>query len=54
MPAVQVTIHLPADLWCAMQALATHEGDGNTVLLRALAEYLTAAAKRRDCRSGTY
>jgi hypothetical protein len=54
MPAVQVTIHLPADLWRAVQALAPQEGDANTVILRALEEYVTATAKRRGHRSGKY
>ena len=54
MPAVQVTLHLPAALWHAVQALAPHEGDTNTVILRALEEYITATAKRRGHRAGKY
>ena len=47
MPVVPVTIHLPNDLWRPVQALASQEGDANTVILRALEEYVTAARKRR-------
>jgi DNA-directed RNA polymerase alpha subunit len=54
MPTVRVTIHLPNDLWRAVQALAPEEGDANTVILRALEEYITATAKRRGHRSGKY
>jgi DNA-directed RNA polymerase alpha subunit len=46
---VQVTIHLPDDLWRAVQALAREEGGANTVILRALEEYITVTRKRR-CR----
>lgn len=55
MSTVQVAIHLPNDLWCAVQSLAPHEGDTATVILRASEEYITANHKhwgRR--RSGKY
>jgi DNA-directed RNA polymerase alpha subunit len=39
-------MHLPDDLWRAVQALAPEEGDANTVILRALEEYVTATRKR--------
>jgi len=54
MPAVQVTLHLPDDLWRAVQALAPQDGDTNIVILRALEEYITATAKRWGHRSGKY
>lgn len=54
MPAVQVTMHLPAALWRAVQALAPHEGDAPTVILRAVEHYIATAARRQDSRSGTY
>ena len=54
MPAVQVTMHFPDGLWRAVQALAPHEGDINTVILRALEEYITATGKRNGQRSGKY
>ena len=55
MPTVQVTIHLPTDLWRAVQALAPEEGDANTVILRALEDYITATRKRRGRqRPGKY
>ena len=54
MAVVPVTAHLPAALWRAVQALAPQEGDTNTVILRALEEYITATAKRRGHRSGKY
>jgi hypothetical protein len=47
MPAVQVTFHVPADLWRAVQALAPHGGDTTTVILRAVEEYVAATHKRR-------
>jgi len=53
MPAVQVTIHLPADRWHAVQALAPREGDATTVILRAVEEYVTAA-KTQGNRTGKY
>ena len=55
MPAVQVIPHLPDDLWRAVQALAFEEGDANTVILRALEEYVTATGKHRGPqRPGKY
>ena len=47
MPLVQGTLHLPDVLWRAVQLLATQEGDTNTVILRALEEYVASAQKRR-------
>ena len=52
--AVPMTIHLPTTLWHAVHALAPQEGDANTVILRALEEYVTATAKRRGHRVGKY
>jgi len=37
-----------------VQALAPHEGDINTVILRALEEYITVTGKRNGQRSGKY
>jgi DNA-directed RNA polymerase alpha subunit len=55
MSVVQVTLHLPADLWHAVQLLAKAEGDTNTVVIRALEEYITATRKRPGRpRSGKY
>ena len=47
MPVTQVTIHLPNALWRAVQALAPEEGDTNTVIVRALEDYVTGTRKRR-------
>ena len=55
MAVVPLTIHLPADLWHAVQSLAPQEGDTNTVILRALEEYITASQKRHSRqRRGKY
>ena len=55
MAVTPLTIHLPGPLWRAVQALAASEGDPNTVILRALEEYVTATQKRRGRhRSGKY
>lgn len=40
------TIHLPDALWHAVQLLAPHDGDTNTVILRAVEEYVTAPPQR--------
>jgi hypothetical protein len=48
MTVIPLAIHVPENLWHAVQALATHEGDANTVILRALEEYITAMGKRLD------
>jgi hypothetical protein len=52
MAPVHVTVHLPATLWRAVQALALHEGDATTVILRAVEEYVTATATHRSHQSG--
>jgi len=54
MPVVPVTLHLPAAPWRAVQSLAPHEGYTNTVILRAVEGYVTAAAKNQADRSGKY
>jgi DNA-directed RNA polymerase alpha subunit len=54
MPLVQITLHLPAAFWRAVQALAPHEGDAPTVILRAVEEYVKAVAIRKGHRSGKY
>ena len=55
MTMVPLTIHLPDDLWHAVQALAPQEGDTNTVILRAVEEYITASSKHRGRqRPGKY
>jgi DNA-directed RNA polymerase alpha subunit len=55
MAVVPFTMHLPADLWHAVQAVALHDGDANTVILRALQECITASRKRRSRpRSGQH
>jgi hypothetical protein len=41
MPVVPLTIHLPDDLWRAVQALVPYEGDTNTLILRAPEECVT-------------
>jgi len=51
---VQTIVHIPADLWRGVQALAAHDGDPTIVILRALEEYITAAAKRKGHRPGKY
>jgi Bacterial RNA polymerase, alpha chain C terminal domain len=39
-------------LWRTVQALAHNEGDPNTVIVRAVEEYVTATAKQRGHRTG--
>jgi len=51
MSAVPITIHVPAALSAALQALAPREGDPNTVIHRAVEEYVTAASQKQDCRA---
>ena len=51
---IQIAVWFPTALWRAVQALASHEGDATTVILRAVEEYVAAAAKRRGRRSGKY
>jgi hypothetical protein len=51
---VPFTIHLPAALWRAVQALAPQEGDATTVILRALEDYVATAATRQGNQSGKY
>ena len=46
MPAVPITLHLPAALWHAVQSLAANAGDANTVILRVLEEYITGSRNR--------
>jgi DNA-directed RNA polymerase alpha subunit len=52
MPAVQVTVHHPDDLWHALQVLAAQEGDAPTVSLRAVEESFATAAKNQDNQPG--
>lgn len=47
MATVALTVHVPDDLWRAVQVLAPHEDDTNSVILRALEEDTTATQKRR-------
>ncbi len=55
MPAIQTTVWLPEELWQAVQVLAPEEGDANTVVLRALEEYLLRSHRqRRRTQSGKY
>ena len=55
MPPIHTTIVLPENLWHAVQLLAKEEGDANTVILRALEEYVTDTRRRRGHqRSGKY
>jgi DNA-directed RNA polymerase alpha subunit len=55
MPSIQATVWLPAELWKAVEMLAADEGDANTVVLRAVEEYVTATRKRRGRqRPGKY
>lgn len=51
MPVVPLTIHLPAALWQAVQALAPHEGDPTTVILRAVEECACTAAMPLDAHT---
>jgi len=53
-PPVQASVSVPDELWQAVRALATQEGDTNTVILRALEEYVTATAKGKSHRPGKY
>ncbi len=48
MPPVQATIQLPDEVWKAVQALAVVEGDTNTVIQRAVEEYLLRLHRQRD------
>ena len=43
MVPISTTLCLPKVLWRAAQRLATHEGDANEVVIRALEEYLPRA-----------
>lgn len=52
MPAVQVTVHHPDDLWHALQVLAAQEVDTPTVILRAVEESFATAAKSQDNQPG--
>jgi hypothetical protein len=54
MTIVALTIHLPEDLWRAVQALASNDGDTNTVILRAAGEYVATAARTLTHHSGNY
>ena len=55
MPVARVTVHLPDHLWQAAQLLASDEGDANTVVIRALENYVTATRKQRSrLRPGKY
>jgi hypothetical protein len=47
MPSVRTTIWLPEEVWNAVQRLAADEGDANTVILRAVEEYLLRSHRRR-------
>jgi len=51
MPVVPVTLHLPDDLWHAVQA-APHDGDAPTVILRGVEESVATAAKSQDNQPG--
>lgn len=50
MTVVPATLHLPDDLWHAVQALASQKGDPTTVIRRAGEEYVTPPGKRLDAR----
>jgi len=54
MAVVPLTIHFPADPWRAVQSLAPHKGDSNTVILRPLEEYITTQIRRGGQRPGKY
>jgi DNA-directed RNA polymerase alpha subunit len=55
MAVVQTTVYLPEELWHAMLLMAVTEGDVNTVVIRALEEYLARSRRRRvGQRSGKY
>jgi hypothetical protein len=48
MARVHTTLWLPDRLWRAVQALAPHEGDTNSVILRAPEAYIAPTGKRLD------
>jgi DNA-directed RNA polymerase alpha subunit len=55
MAVVETTVYLPEELWQAAQMLAAYDGDVNTVIIRALEEYLTCSHRRRvGQRPGKY
>ena len=55
LPPTQVTIWVPGELWNTVQLLAATEGDANTVIIRALEQYVTDSRKQRGRpRSGKY
>lgn len=47
MASVRAAIWLPEELWHAIQLLAAEEGDANTVILRAVEEYLLRSCRQR-------
>ena len=47
-------VRLPEELWNAVTLLAVDEGDANTVILRALEEYITTQERRGRQRPGKY
>jgi DNA-directed RNA polymerase alpha subunit len=54
MSARSLTVRLPENLWRAVQVLTPHEGDPDTVILRAVEEYVTTAAIKQNNRPGRY
>jgi len=50
MTAISTTIHLPAELWRAVQLLAPQEGDVTPVVLRALEDSIARRSKHRGRR----
>ncbi len=55
MPLVRATVWLREELWQAVQALAPEESDANTVVIRALEEYVLRSHPRRiRARAGKY
>lgn len=55
MTVTPMTVYLPDALWRAVQACAVHDGDANTVIIRALEEYLGSLHRKRGRRlAGKY
>lgn len=48
MAVVPITVHLPEALWRALQALAPHERNANTVIRRAVEDPITSTGKYLD------
>ena len=55
MAVVRMTLCVPRALWEAVQARVPHEGDANSLIIRAVEEYLAGSSQRlREDRPGKY